>query len=73
MSKRSRRASAVSDTKDDDEPLSPTAVQSKRRKKSAPTVDPSDVIHDLYEVIRNHKNTEGKVLCEPFIRAPKRR
>ena len=32
-----------------------------------------ELMQELYETVRNHKTDEGRVLCEAFIRAPKRR
>ena len=32
-----------------------------------------EVCQELYDTIRNHKNKDGRVLCEAFIRVPKRR
>lgn len=32
-----------------------------------------DIIHELYDTIRNHKSEDGRLLCEAFIRVPKRR
>ncbi|XP_064633737.1 protein polybromo-1-like isoform X4 [Lineus longissimus] len=46
------------------------AVQ-KRRKKSA--YDPMDICQELYDGIRNQKTQDGRLLCEAFIRVPKRR
>ncbi len=33
----------------------------------------SEQLQELYETVRNHKTSEGRLLCEAFIRAPKRR
>lgn len=33
----------------------------------------AEIIQELFETIRNYKSEEGKLLCESFIRVPKRR
>ncbi|KAL5013533.1 hypothetical protein ScPMuIL_007803 [Solemya velum] len=47
-------------------------VPTKRRRKS-PHYDPQRMCQEMYDIIRNYKTEEGRVLCETFIRAPKRR
>lgn len=32
-----------------------------------------ELCHQLYDVIRNHKKSDGSLLCDSFIRVPKRR
>lgn len=32
-----------------------------------------EIIQELYDTIRNHKTEDGRLLCETFIRVPKRR
>ncbi|RWS24852.1 protein polybromo-1-like protein, partial [Leptotrombidium deliense] len=41
----------------------------KRRRK----MDVSEICQELLDTIRGHKSEEGRVICEAFIRAPKRR
>ncbi|XP_011065297.1 PREDICTED: protein polybromo-1 isoform X2 [Acromyrmex echinatior] len=68
MNKRRRTSSVASrGTEDDgdDTPPEPT----KRRKK----LDPSDLCQQLYEILRNQKKEDGSLLCDAFIRVPKRR
>ncbi|CAE1320781.1 PBRM1 [Acanthosepion pharaonis] len=43
-----------------------------KKKKKAP-YDPIEICQELYETIRNYKTEDGRLLCEAFIRAPKRR
>ncbi|XP_059161313.1 protein polybromo-1-like isoform X4 [Physella acuta] len=59
------------ETKDDREE-SPGPSQVKRKRKVL-NYDPHDIIHELYDTIRNHKSEDGRLLCEAFIRVPKRR
>ncbi|XP_075218433.1 protein polybromo isoform X4 [Lycorma delicatula] len=68
MSKRRRTSSVASRGLDEDEE-SHQSEPSRKRKR----LDPVDVIHHLYDTIRNHKKDDGSLLCDAFIRAPKRR
>lgn len=45
---------------------------SKRRRRGL-MYDPGQLCQELYETIRNHKTDDGRLLCEAFIRVPKRR
>jgi protein polybromo-1 len=33
----------------------------------------AELCHQLYDTIRNHKKEDGTLLCDAFIRVPKRR
>ncbi|XP_054286185.1 protein polybromo-1-like isoform X2 [Macrosteles quadrilineatus] len=66
--KRRRTSSVASGSKNEDDEDS-IQEPSKKRKK----LDPSETVHQLYELIRNHKKEDGSLLCDAFIRVPKRR
>ncbi|KAI5696147.1 hypothetical protein M8J75_008836 [Diaphorina citri] len=74
MGKR-RRASSLTRSVDDDDDSSshtsetPTMQTRPKRKK----IDPSDAMQQIYDVIRNFKKEDGALLCDPFIRIPKKR
>ncbi|XP_076249117.1 protein polybromo isoform X1 [Calliopsis andreniformis] len=68
MNKRRRTSSVASrGTEDDGDDIPPEPT--KRRKK----LDPSDLCQQLYDVLRNQKREDGTLLCDAFIRVPKRR
>ncbi|XP_050496969.1 protein polybromo-1 isoform X5 [Bombus huntii] len=68
MNKRRRTSSVASrGTEDDGDDIPPEPT--KRRKK----IDPSDLCQQLYDVLRNQKKEDGTLLCDAFIRVPKRR
>ncbi|XP_019875742.2 protein polybromo-1 isoform X3 [Aethina tumida] len=75
MSKRRRTSSIASRNHEDDSLDSVEASTSsgptmrKRRKLQ----DPAELCHQLYDTIRNHKKNDGTLLCDLFIRVPKRR
>ncbi|XP_053529985.1 protein polybromo-1 isoform X5 [Ictalurus punctatus] len=79
MGSKRRRAtspsSSVSGGDFEDSQPAPTSSSSRKRRRTAniPTVDPIAVCHELYNTIRDYKDDQGRMLCELFIRAPKRR
>ncbi|XP_070193759.1 protein polybromo-1-like isoform X2 [Littorina saxatilis] len=61
------------DDKDDrDDSPGPSHVPVKKKKKPL-QYDPQELCQELYDTIRNAKSEEGHLLCEAFIRVPKRR
>ncbi|XP_053723226.1 protein polybromo-1 isoform X1 [Synchiropus splendidus] len=80
MALKRRRATSPSSSVsggDFDECQSSSLVSSlgrkKRRTSNIPPVDPIAVCHELYNTVRDYKDDHGRMLCELFIRAPKRR
>lgn len=45
------------------------AENSRKRRR----LDPVEVCQQVYDSVRNHKKEDGSLLCDSFIRAPKRR
>ncbi|XP_072934610.1 protein polybromo-1 [Epargyreus clarus] len=75
MSKRRRTSSAASrgadgDDSDDGVELSNPGPPPSRKKKK---LEPSEICQQLYDTIRSYKKEDGSLLCDSFIRAPKRR
>ncbi|XP_041447007.1 protein polybromo-1-like, partial [Xenopus laevis] len=69
-------SSSVSGGDFDDSPHSTSTPNSGRKRRRPPhvaPVDPIAVCHELYNTIRDYKDEQGRILCELFIRAPKRR
>ncbi|XP_039760506.1 protein polybromo-1 isoform X1 [Pararge aegeria] len=75
MSKRRRASSVASrgvdcDDSDDGVELSNPGPPPSRKKKK---LEPSEICQQLYDIIRSYKKEDGTLLCDSFIRAPKRR
>lgn len=70
MSKRRRTSSVASRGQDEEPGETDTAPEPARKKKK---LDPAELCHQLYDTIRNHKKEDGTLLCDAFIRVPKRR
>lgn len=71
MSKR-RRPSCVGH-QDDDEISEASTSSGPSVRKRRKLFDPIEACQQLYELIRNHKKNDGTLLCDSFIRVPKRR
>ncbi|KAK3930738.1 Protein polybromo-1 [Frankliniella fusca] len=75
MSKRRRTSSVTSSRQDGESECGESDSQSlpepsaRKRKK----LDPSEQCQQVYDILRSHKKEDGSVLCEAFVRAPKRR
>ncbi|GFG36133.1 hypothetical protein Cfor_02751 [Coptotermes formosanus] len=70
MSKRRRTSSVASRGQDEESGEADTVPEPSRKKKK---LDPAELCHQLYDTIRNHKKEDGTLLCDAFIRVPKRR
>lgn len=66
-----RRTSSVTSSKVDEEESDSQQTSEPARKKKK--LDPMELVQQLYETIRNHKKEDGSLLCDAFIRVPKRR
>ncbi|XP_048584024.1 protein polybromo-1 isoform X2 [Nematostella vectensis] len=76
VKRRQEGSSADSGAKSSDEATDSahSSKEMKRRKLSSTrSLDPTDLCSELYEAIRNYRSEDGRVLCEAFIRVPKRR
>ncbi|XP_017786877.1 PREDICTED: protein polybromo-1 [Nicrophorus vespilloides] len=75
MSKRRRTSSIASrgqeeDSLDSIEASSSSGPSSRKRMKKQ---DPMELVQQIYDSIRNYKKEDGTLLCDAFIRVPKRR
>ncbi|KAK7869922.1 hypothetical protein R5R35_013708 [Gryllus longicercus] len=70
MSKR-RRTSSVASRGNEEEGMEPEPTPDPPRKRKK--MDPAEMCQQLYDSIRNHKKEDGTLLCDAFIRVPKRR
>ncbi|XP_033100393.1 protein polybromo-1-like isoform X2 [Anneissia japonica] len=73
MSKRRRSTTSVNEEMSEVSNVTPVSITIKKRKRSIQTMDVIDICHELYETIRNQKDENGRLVCEAFHRAPKRR
>ncbi|XP_034240054.1 protein polybromo-1 isoform X2 [Thrips palmi] len=75
MSKRRRTSSVTSSRQDGESECGESDSQSlpepsaRKRKK----LDPSEQCQQVYDALRTHKKEDGSIICEAFVRAPKRR
>ncbi|VEN56897.1 unnamed protein product [Callosobruchus maculatus] len=75
MSKRRRTSSITSKSQEDDslDSLEASTSSGPTMRKRKRHQDPVELIQQLYDMVRNHKKKDGSLLCDTFIRIPKRR
>lgn len=53
--------------------VSPVGTPSVKKRRKGIQYDPAEICQEVFEAVRNHKTDDGRLLCESFIRIPKRR